>query len=253
MQGVYKFFVYFCAAQMALSMLILANGSHCRLTGATLRKVASPMNDYDSCVYDEPRPKSSLPNSTRPASALPRNFEIAFHVYPLEACVVLTSVFATSFAALYMQLQDRTEMMGDELETLCALITWAFCATQFTAMLALAQGGAVIAVDAYLLQIFINVFGLAVACGTPPKMPLWTLGLMLLPVGQLLFAMMQACTQTSLVVLVMQLNLEILLFIGHRWDAKVSLVCLQNGRLCYITGGCFILQVGMILQQLGAV
>ena len=233
-----------CVIQMALALLVLTTSPPCRLVVSLIRSIAQ---DDDSCYYYQPPHPGNLSRANDGIDPNIRHMQIVFHTYHLEACVFIASVFATSFAALYAHLDQRVECAHDASETLAVLITWAFSATQFTATLGLMQEGAVISRDMFLLQLFTHVFGLIVACGTPPHTPMWTLAIMALPICQLTFAMIHACTQGSLVLMVMQSFMDILLFIGHRWDVKPTLECLQNCRLVYITGCCYILQMAVVV------
>lgn len=242
MHKAYKFLVAVCAIQMAASLLVLGTNPPCTLVLSSIQPTATSQDDVCH-YYRRQRYNRSFAETDPNAQAL----QITFHTYHLEACVFLSSIFATSFAALYMQLYERMDITLDAPETLACLVTWAFSATQFAATLGLTQEGAIMAHDTFLLQLSAHLFGLLVACGTPPQMPLWTLAAMLIPTGQLIYAMTHACSQTGLVMLVMQLFMDILLFIGHRWDPVPTLECLQNSRLVYVTGCSYILQIAVIV------
>ena len=178
------------------------------------------------------------------------NQQVVLHTYRLEACAFIACTLATAFVTLYSQLDSRLENIFDASETMAVVVTWGFVVTQFAATMALLQEGSVIARDTFLLHVLTHSFGMIVACGMPPRMPLWTLACISLPLFQLIVAIACACTQSAMVLLVLQAFLDTLLFVGHRWDTAPTLMCLQNCRLTYMTGCCCVLQFAVMLPSI---
>lgn len=216
----YRVFVVLCASQMLLSLCFSAFSCPC-----TTRFVSHShaSEDDDRCLLAQ---NTSLPQPT---------ITLRTHTAHLDAIVHVSGLLAGVFSMMYMQLSGRDERVGDAIESFATLVAWTCSLLQFTAVAALVPMPPA-SVERLALRVLMHSGGLVVACGAAGR-PIWTLAAIGLPVLEWMGVVNVVCSQWALSVIIIQGMLDILLFMGHRWDGE-----LPSLRVCM---NCWIFHLAM--------
>ena len=237
MLPVYKGCTAVCASLLALFLFALTlHGS------ATCHMVAIFHSDSDyRGVCDAIFRKT--PNGTTPE---PRSLEVREYTVHVDACVCLAGLCAGLFSIVYSRLEGRSDPEGDSAEAVGTLLVWAFATLHYASLAALVPLALTPTVEGLALRCLAHIGGMAIACGLAGR-PQWTLALAVLPAYDLAYTAASVCTQSAVATVTVQAMLDVLLLMGHRWDAKPMLSAVLNCWIFYIAAcGCLLLQVVLV-------
>ena len=212
----YRFFVILCASQMLLSLCLSAFSCPC---ATRFISHAHSSDDDDRCLL--------VPhNVSLPPSAM----TVKTHIARLDAIVYVSGLLAGVFSMLYMQLSPREEREDDAIESFATLIAWTCSTLQFIAVAALVPMPPA-SIERLALRVLMHSGGLLVACGAAGRSP-WTLAAIALPVLEWIGVINVVCSQWGLSVIIIQGMLDVLFFMGHRWDGQLP--ALQVTLNCWV-------------------
>ena len=209
----YRVFVILCASQMLLSLCFSAFSCP-----STTRFVSHYHNndEDDRCLL------MSQQNVSLPIPIM----GVRTHIARMDAVIFVSGLLSAVFSVLYMQLSTRDEKEEDAAESFSTIVAWVCCTLQFISVASLIPMPPA-SVERLALRVLMHSGGLIVACGVAGKSP-WTLGAVVLPLLEWIAVVNVVCSQWGLSIIIVQGMLDVLFFIGHRWEANPSFTVTQN-------------------------